>query len=68
MVPFVFQYLIKINLGFLLNFDFCHSWELKAVRYVTGHYFLNISQHSLKLKGLKELHYPKIQNTKMIPC
>ena len=25
MVPFVFQYFTKENLGFFLSFDFCHS-------------------------------------------
>ena len=34
MVPFVFQYFAKWNLGFFLNFDIWHSWELKDIKTV----------------------------------
>ena len=27
MVLFIFKYFTKSNLGFVLNFDFKHSWE-----------------------------------------
>ena len=30
MEPLVFQYFIKLNLGFFLNFNFWHSWGLKG--------------------------------------
>ena len=30
MVLFVFQYFIKLNLGFLVNFYIWHSWEIRV--------------------------------------
>ena len=36
MVPFVFQYFTKRNLGFFLNFDSWHSWQLKGWRSCHG--------------------------------
>ena len=30
MVPFVLRYLTKLTLGFLLNFDIWHFWELRV--------------------------------------
>jgi len=30
MVLLIFKYFTKLNLGLVLNFDFRHSWEVKA--------------------------------------
>ena len=34
MVPFVFQYFARYNLGFFLNSDIWHSWELRDERLI----------------------------------